>query len=70
MCKHADKHTHKYAHVNACRHVQPDVEAVITARDLIVIWLTIKKQVTVITVGYNRCITDAGPRAVITASFT
>ena len=56
MCKHADKHTHKYAHVNACRHVQPDVEAVITARDLIDRDLVDhKKQATVITVGYNRC---------------
>ena len=28
-----------------------------------------KKQVTVITVGYNRWVTDTGPRAVITAHF-
>ena len=29
--KHADQHAHKYACVNTCRYIKPDVDAVITA---------------------------------------
>jgi hypothetical protein len=28
--KHADQHAHKYACVNTCRYIKPDVDVVIT----------------------------------------